>query len=198
MRTLPWIFLFAFAGIVGYALVSQRGDLPPAVASEPVAHPAIVGTIEDVMKAVVGPSSDVLFGAVATTLTASGLVEKRPQNDEEWDRVEHNALMLAEAMNLITMPGREVGPAAPSADAPASQDAPELTPSEIKKLIDADPGLFARYANALQKAAITARDHAKNRNVAGIVEVGGTIEVACENCHLYYWYPKKGEAPPPP
>src|SRR5262245_4262641 len=91
----------------------------------------LIGTIHDIMEGIVDPSSDVLFDAVATDITAAGVNEKRPQTDEEWEKVEGNALMLAEAANLLKMPGRKVAPAGVQTKS-EGPDAPELTPEEIQ------------------------------------------------------------------
>src|SRR5215212_8972074 len=112
----------------------------------------LIGTVKDIMEGIVDPASDVLFDAVATDITASGVNEKRPQTDEEWEHVQSNALMLAEAANLLKMPGRK---AANPGDQTKSEgpDAPELTPEEIQAKIDADRGKWLKYANNLQEQA---------------------------------------------
>ena len=125
---------------------------------------------------------------VATDITAAGVNEKRPQNDEEWAKVESNALMLAEAANLLKMPGRK---AASPGDQTKSEgpDAPELTPEEIQAKIDGDRGKWVMYATNLQEQARKTWDAAKKKDADAVFALGEDIDMACEDCHLEYWYP---------
>ena len=65
-----------------------------AMAQAPTFQP--VGTTLQLMKAIVIPSSDVIFK------TSS----EAPKDDKEWAVVQNNALMLAESGNLLMMAGR--------------------------------------------------------------------------------------------
>jgi hypothetical protein len=153
----------------------------------------LVGTVHDIMEGIVDPSSDVLFDAVATDITASGVNEKRPQTDEEWKKVESNALMLSEAANLLKMPGRK---AASPGDKTKSEgpDAPELTPEEIQAKIDADRGKWVKYATTLQEQARKTWEASKKRDAEQVFALGEDIDMACEDCHLEYWYPNDATA----
>jgi hypothetical protein len=158
----------------------------PAAASAP--DYALIGTVHDIMEGIVDPSSDVLFDAVATDITAAGVNEKRPQTDEEWEKVEANALTLAEAANLLKMPGRK---AASPGDKTKSEgpDAPELTPEEIQAKIDGDRAKWLKYATNLQEQARKTLDAAKKKDANAVFALGEDIDMACEDCHLEYWYP---------
>jgi len=158
------------------------------VAATTTADYELVGTVHDIMEEIVDPASDVLFDAVATEITAAGINEKRPRTDEEWAHVEANALILAEAANLLKMPGRK---AASPGDQTKSEgpDAPELTADEIQAKIDGDRAKWVMYATRLQDQAKKARDAAKRKDVDGFFALGEHIDVACEECHLEYWYP---------
>ena len=189
MRKFPLTALF---GMIALGLVSCQKSQPAAPA-QPAPDYHVVGTIRDVMQGIVDPSSDVIFDSVATNVTEKGIEEKRPQNDEEWATVEHNALMLAEAANLLKMPGREV--ARPGEKTKSEgPDAPELTAEEISAKINGDRQKFYDHANELQKTAISALNAAKKHDVQGLFEVGDDIDMACEGCHLEYWYPKDSAA----
>jgi len=159
-----------------------------APAAPPAPDYELVGTVHDIMEGIVDPASDVLFDAVATDITAAGVNEKRPQTDEEWEKVEGNALMLAEAANLLKMPGRK---AASPGDQTKSEgpDAPELTPEEIQAKIDGDRAKWVMYATNLQDQARKTRDAAKRRDADAVFALGEDIDMACEDCHLEYWYP---------
>ena len=148
----------------------------------------LIGTIHDLMEGIVDPSSDVLFDAVATDITAAGVHEKRPQTDEEWAHVESNALMLAEAANLLKMPGRKVAPPGVQTKS-EGPDAPELTPEEIQVKIDADRTKFLNYATNLQEQARKTFVAAQKKDADAVFALGEDIDMACEDCHLEYWYP---------
>lgn len=164
-----------------------------APAAQPTSDYQLIGTVHDIMEGIVDPSSDVLFDAVATDITAAGVNEKRPQTDEEWKTVESNALMLAEAANLLKMPGRI---AALPGDKTKSEgpDAPELTPAEIQAKIDGDRAKWVMYATNLQEQARKTHDAAKKRDADAVFALGEDIDMACEDCHLEYWYPNDSAA----
>jgi hypothetical protein len=164
-----------------------------APAAQPTSDYQLIGTVHDIMEGIVDPSSDVLFDAVATDITAAGVNEKRPQTDEEWEKVESNALMLAEAANLLKMPGRK---AASPGDKTKSEgpDAPELTPEEIQAKIDGDRAKWVMYATNLQEQARKTHDAAKRRDADAVFALGEDIDMACEDCHLEYWYPNDAAA----
>src|SRR6476620_6433699 len=62
-------------------------------------------TVKDIMQSMVDPSADVVWNSVATIVTQQGTDERRPKTDEEWNTVRHHAMIVAEATNLLTMPG---------------------------------------------------------------------------------------------
>jgi hypothetical protein len=189
-------FLFSVIGVTALftsVLVAEQAPNPAAAGGSSATRPAaspyrLVGTIKELMEGIVDPSSDVLFESVATDITSKGVQEKRPQTDEEWAVVEHNALMLAEAANLLKMPGRQVAKPGEKTKS-EGPDAPELTAPEIAKKIGANRALWLKYANGLQGAALKALDAARKKSVDGLFTVGEDIDMACENCHLEYWYP---------
>lgn len=179
--------VFVAATAMSLAQCSKTPAAPPASDFE------LIGTVHDIMEGIVDPSSDVLFDAVATDITAAGVNEKRPQTDEEWEKVESNALMLAEAANLLKMPGRK---AASPGDKTKSEgpDAPELTPEEIQAKIDGDRAKWVKYATNLQEQARKTLDAARKKDAESVFALGEDIDMACEDCHLEYWYPNDAAA----
>jgi hypothetical protein len=145
------------------------------------------------MHQIVEESAQAIFDSVAITVSGKGTEEKQPRTNEEWDALEHWALRLAEAPNLVKMPGRRV---ARPEEENTSAGPTELPPIQIQAKIDANPELFYKYADALQDAGIEALNAVKAKSVEGLFNVGEKIDVACENCHLEFWYPaeKKPEA----
>jgi len=94
---------------------------------------------------------------------------------------------LAEAANLLKMPGRRVAQPGEKSDTPGV----ELEPEEMDVLIAKDRAAWQERATHLHDAAIDviAAIDAKDGNK--VFELGEKIEEACENCHKQYWYPNE-------
>ena len=185
MRTGYWLLILVLAVLVTGAVVTWRGTRQAAASAAVMNR---VGTVKEIMQGIVDPNADVVWESVATNITAAGIEEKAPKTDDEWAAVQHSALVLAEAVNLLKMRGREI--ARPGDTNTNGPDAPELTPPEIQVKVNRDWNLWIAHANRLQETAIKAWQVANARDVNGIVEVGDALDKACESCHLEYWYPE--------
>ena len=62
-----------------------------------------VATVDQVMDAIVVPSSEAVFDAV---VYENGALVHAPKGDDDWFRVQMHALAVAEAGNLLLMPPR--------------------------------------------------------------------------------------------
>jgi hypothetical protein len=184
MRTGAWLLILILAVLVTGMVATWRGTRQAAASDAVLTR---VGTVKEIMEGIVDPNADVLWESVATNISAAGVQEKAPQTDEEWAAVQHSALMLAEAANLLKMRGREI--ARPGDANKSGPDAPELTPPQIQDKVNRDWSLWITHANRLQETAVVAWRIANARDVNGIVDVGDTLDKACESCHLEYWYP---------
>src|SRR5439155_11312551 len=159
-----------------------------------------VATVQDLMLAMVDPSSDVVFEAVSTTISIRGQETKTPKNDHEWAVVRNNALTLVEAGNLLMMPGRRIASPASIAAADALAEAStsvaekasaiELTPDQIEKVIASDRAAWIARARELVAAAAQALTATNAKDAEALLTSGDAIDSACEHCHLKYWYPK--------
>src|SRR5438067_7635808 len=89
--------------------------------------------IEEVMGHIVMPNADNLWGSVATTVSAKGVQEIVPTTDEDWETVRNYAVTIAEATNLLLMPGRRV-----AAPGKKEADKSELSPDQIEAKIKGD------------------------------------------------------------
>ena len=183
--------LFAFMTIVvlAFAGCTQKASPPPTAAATTTETPMVpVGTVKEVMKGIVDPTSKAIWDAVSTESGKNGVVEKVPKTDDEWAVVEHNALSLAEAANLLKIPGRHM--ALPEqANTKTAPDAPELTPAQIEEKVNKDRGAWDTKADALRATATKALAAAKAHDKDDILNVGEEIDNACESCHKVYWYP---------
>jgi hypothetical protein len=164
----------------------------PAAAAEYAPH----ATIKDLMLGLIDTSADTVWLSVTTTVGKEGVVDVRPKNDEEWAEVRYGALRLAEAANLLMIPGRRVALPGEKSVAPGV----ELEPEEMQVNIDKDPAGWIERAKALRDAGLAAVSAAEAKDPEKIFEVGETIEHACEGCHRHYWYPNEviPDFPDPP
>jgi hypothetical protein len=144
-------------------------------------------TIKDLMQSIVDPSADIVWMSVTTVHSEKGIVETVPRNDEEWLKVRHGAIALAEATNLLMMPGRHVARAGEKSETPGV----ELEPSEMEDLINKDRTTWMQRAKALHDAATEVLAAVDAKDPEKVFEVGEHIERACENCHTHYWYPNE-------
>jgi hypothetical protein len=187
MKTGHWLLIVVLGGLVTGIVATRRGASQAAASDATMIR---VGTVKEIMEGIIDPSADVVWESVATNITASGVEEKAPKTDDEWAVVQHSALMLAEAANLLKMKGRQIARPGDALENSGLDAAPELTPAEIQEKVNRDWNLWISHANRLQETAIEAWRIANARNVNGILEVGDAIDKACESCHLDYWYPE--------
>jgi hypothetical protein len=159
----------------------------------PAQQPAAAGdykpeaTLAELMELIVMPAADVVWNSVAVNVTIDGVEEHVPQTDEEWAAVRGSAMILAEAPNLLVMPGRAIDEPGAVSEAPDV----ELGPAEIEKLIASNRAAWVGHARALQATAQEALKAIDARDVDAITEVGGAIDAACESCHVQFWYPNQ-------
>lgn len=186
--TLALLSIVVFMSAVVIAACSKPAPPPTAAATTAETPLVPVGTVKEVMQGIVDPTSKAIWDAVGTESGKNGIVEKAPKTDEEWAVIEHNALSLAEAANLLKVPGRHM--ALPEqANAKTTPDAPELTPAQIEEKVNKDRGLWDAKADVLRVTATKAIAAAKAHDKDGVLNVGEEIDSACESCHKVYWYP---------
>jgi len=112
------------------------------------------------MQWIVEPAAERIWDSAGTIITAEGRTELAPTTDAGWDDVLEHATILAEAANLLMLPGR--GPAGPD---------------------------WIAYARGLHTTARQALAAAEARDADALFEAGGRIYEACVACHAQYWLP---------
>jgi hypothetical protein len=159
MRTIHWLFVLSvalFIAGIGFVIAGartlQRGAAPP---EGPQIVP--VASIKQIMNGIVGPAAGVVYGAVGATVSAAGIEEIAPENDEEWAAVGNSAAALVEAGNLLMMPGRAV-----------------------------DNGDWITMTQAMIDGARLALKAAADKDPDGVLGAGEPINNACDNCHGKY------------
>ncbi len=142
--------------------------------------------IEEVMGHIIMPNADLLWGSVATNVSAKGIEEIAPKTDDDWERVRNYAVTMVEATNLLLIPGRRV-----AEEGKKKADASELSPEEIEAKIKADPAMWASHVTQLRDVAMESVAAIDKKSADGLVEAGDHLDKACEACHLVYWYPNE-------
>jgi len=144
-------------------------------------------SIIEIMDAMIMTSADVLWNAVGVSVTEDGVIENEPETDEDWARLRYSAITMAEAANALLIRGRDVAP--PSMPASDLSD-PSLSPDQIEALIAANWPAWVGHAHVLEAAAQQAIEAIDAHDTDRLSEAGGTIDAACESCHLQFWYPE--------
>jgi hypothetical protein len=202
MRKPTWAMVLGSALFLSTvaAVAQQSAAKPPAApaakpapAQAPATAPAAasgfvpVASIKEIMAGIVDPTSKVLFNAVSVEATQAGTKTKAPETAADWALVRRNAVILAEAGNLLKMAGRRAEPAGA-----ATETSPEnLTPAQIQAAIGQDRAGFNRFAQGLTDAALAALKAIDAKSTDGVSDAGEKLDSACENCHLKFWYPPK-------
>ena len=176
-----------FLGCSAAAPSDEEPDLAQ-VAEEQLGLTPLI-SMRELMTYIIDPMSDWVFNAVGYDVLPEGIVETVPETPEDWLQVRQGALILAEGMNLLKMP-RPVAPA----DQFYALNPGELAPAELEVSITASRDLFNQYADALAAEAMRVVELVDARDVDALFDAGSAIDVACENCHLEFWYPGDREA----
>src|SRR5262245_14180444 len=163
----------------------SREAAPPPAPAQPAYIPT--ATIKDLMLSIVDPSADVVWLSVTTIVDDKGFNETMPKTDVEWLKVRHGAIALAEAANLLKMPGRRVARPGEKSETPGV----ELEPEEMDVLIAKDRAAWNERATHLHDAAMNVIAAVDAKDANKVFELGEKIEEACENCHKQYWYPNE-------
>jgi len=173
--------------LIASLLVTACTKAPPPVQAPDLLRPA---TIKDIMDSMVNPSGDFVFESVQEIADEHGITEKAPKTDAEWEDVRRRLFVLLEAPNLLTMEGRKAARPEDRSSNPQVENEPE----EVQKLVDADRPSFVRRARKLQDAAALAMKAVDAKDKDALFHAIEGIDKACENCHLYYWYPNDKRA----
>jgi len=180
------------AALAGLAGCQQK---PASVEAPAAAGPALkpIASIIDLMASQVDPSADFLWESVATISTPQGMVEHQPRTDEEWLAVRMKALQLAEAANLLMVPGRRLAHEGQHLEDEGVEG--NLTAEQAQVAIDTNRDTFLAFASALRDTAEKTVDAIDKRDVQAYFDLGAVLDEVCEQCHTKFWYP--GATPPP-
>jgi hypothetical protein len=160
MRTIQWLFVVGvllFITGIGFVIAGARSARlgTPVEAAAPAAAP--VASVKQIMAAITGPAASTVYNSVGTVVSAQGVKETAPQNDEEWTALAASAAALVESGNLMLTPGRAID----------NGDWVKMTQDMIEK----------------GKLVIKAADE---KSTEGILSSGSDLNVTCDNCHARY------------
>ena len=142
-------------------------------------------TVEEIMRVIVDPSADAIWDAVVTDATADGIIEIRPETADDWARLRHHALIIAEATNLLMVEGRRIAARESRSELPGI----DLHPDAIQELVAGNWGAWVETARGLHEASVIVLEAIDAREVDALLAAGTALDLACENCHSRYWYP---------
>lgn len=164
---------------------SKPAPAPPRAATWGDLRPVV--SVRELMKYMIDPLSDNIFDAAGSTITAAGTVDRAPKTDEDWEKVRVGAVTLVEGIYLLKIPR----PFTPPGDNNNSDgpDAPELSPAQITAKVEADPVLWDAKIEALRNVGLEVLEIVKKKDAAALLDAGGDLDEACENCHIEFWYP---------
>src|SRR6202142_2800658 len=172
-----------------HGLTTPEGAAPSQSATSRESPFEVTLTIRELMDFLVDPAADGLWDAVSIRYTEAGAEQRQPRTEAEWTAVRRNAVVLAEAMNLVVMDARQAAPLGTQAGLG------ELTPAEIDQRIATRRAEFVAFAHAVRAATQNALKAIDERDADELLQVGGDIDAACEACHQTFWYPKQIKPP---
>ena len=160
MRTIQWLFVVGvllFITGIGFVIAGARSARlgTPVEAAAPPAAP--VASVKQIMAAITGPAATTVYNSVGTVVSAQGVKETAPQNDDEWTALAATAAALVESGNLMLTPGRAID----------NGDWVKMTQDMIDK----------------GKLVIKA---AEEKSTEGILASGSDLNATCDNCHERY------------
>lgn len=147
-------------------------------------------TVKDLMHAVVDPNSTYLFDSIQYISDEQGIRDIVPETDEDWAQLRTRAQVLMDASDWLADPGRRAARPLDRAVTPEVENSPE----EIQALIIAKPGDFALRARNLKEAVAESYRAIEAKDVGTLFDSLNDIDLACEGCHVRYWYPKDQRA----
>jgi mono/diheme cytochrome c family protein len=155
------------------SLGGARNTAAPASAGPAIAFPA-AGSLNQVMRGVLFPSSNVLFdvqtqdpGARKSGARAEAGTTTARYGDvyEPWQVVDAAAIAIAESGPMLMTPGRRC---------------------ENGKPVPVERADWQQYVQGLVETGRAAYKASQTRNVAAVSEVTNQISDACANCHRVY------------
>ena len=116
-----------------------------------------VATVRELMESVVAHAAETYWGSVQVIVDETGVHERQPQTDEEWEQVWAAGFSIAESGNLLMMAPRAV-----------------------------DEGAWMQFARSLVDAGAAAAAAAEAHDVERVFAAGEQVYNVCTACHARY------------
>ena len=180
VKTQPHISLIPISALLMLTGACTTQKTQPAPQQEAAPAAQVHGSLAQVMRGILFPNSNVIFAA-----QSKNPAEIKPAADPTtatdplagvyggWTAVENSSLILAEAANLLTIPGRKCANGRPV------------------PLQNAD---WPKFVQGLRDAGMTAFKAAQSKNQDKILEAADAVTTACSNCHDRYRDKPGGES----
>ncbi len=176
VRAAPTLAVCLFAACAG-------GAPEPDPGPQPDFQPTT--TVEELMRAVIDPAADAVWDAVVITATREGIEREVPDSDDDWLALEHHAVRLLEAGNLLQIEGRAIaGP-----DSVSELPGIDLEPADIAVRVAERYDAWLRSGRELHDAGVVVLNAVRARSIDALLESGDRLDAACESCHSRFWYP---------
>ena len=161
MKTVFWLYVVSvalFVSGIGFIIVGARESRRAPTTAESVAIAVTpVATVKQIMKGIIGPAATAIFGAVGTTMTATGTEEKAPQTNDEWEALGNSAAALIESGNLLLIGNRAV-----------------------------DNGDWVKMSQAMIASGQNVLKAAQAKSADGVFAAGEAVTISCDSCHHKY------------
>ena len=151
MRLLPLV--------AAACLGCEQAEVKPAVAYDTTLSTA------ELMAHVIDPAAREVWSHAGWIMDANGETALFPTIEAEWAAAENAAAMVAEAGNMLLLPGRQ------------------------RVLAEDDNGDWVRFARTLSERAHTVRAATEARQPQAMFDAGGDLYQACVACHEKYYAP---------
>jgi hypothetical protein len=160
------------SALSGEAIIAQaRGARGGAAPAAPRAQ-QVQGNLLQVMRGILFPNSNILF---ASQSVDPAIVKKDADPTSSvnplagayggWEAIENSGIAMAEAANLLTIPGRVCGNGKP---------------------VPVQNADWQRFVQGLRDAGMATYKAGQSKNMDMVVEAADTVTTACMNCHEVY------------
>lgn len=143
---------------------------PPSAASRPQSQ--VHGDLRQVMRGILFPNSNVVFFAQGTDPAsvpkdADGTTSVNPLASVYggWEAIENSGIALAEAANLLTIPGRMCANGKP---------------------VPVQNADWQRFVQGLRDAGMASYKAAQSKDMDKMLDAADTLTNACSDCHDVY------------
>lgn len=165
MRVLTVLSLLVFV-----AACSSSAPAPTTPAASDVSAPQVKGTLNQVMRGILFPNSNIIFDAQdkdpgAPPDAADPSANPYAGTYGGWEAVENASIALAEAANLVALPGRNCANGKP---------------------VPLNDPTFQKGLAALREVSMESYKAAQEKKLDAFLDISDKVTQACATCHDVY------------